>query len=125
MLLFRKTNVEYLDKSIYYHIDTGNNVSNDFINGVESDYEVLSYLSGDSSIPATKLKIFRMRCDYRLRKVQGIHQPGISGIYPIIRCLYYISVVLKTMCGKFTGKRLSVRPEKTPFRYALEKELVV
>lgn len=123
ILLFKKNNVDYMDKSIYYHVDTGDNVSRDVINGVRSDYEMLSYIKNDGSISAIMQKIFKMRCDYRLRSEKRISLFHISCFYPLIRIIYFSNAVIMTMSGKLTGKSITVKNDMAPFDYALEREL--
>ena len=106
-------------KSLSFRLDTGNNVSSDIKNGVESDYEVLDYLSRDNKTRAFMLKIFKLRCDYRYRIVEKNNSFDKSICYPIIKSINYCGVLLKTLYAYITGNHITVKPEKEPFAYAL------
>lgn len=79
-LLMKKKNVVFVNEVIYLHVNTGTNLSLDKMNGYKSDKEVLGYLKGYQYISRCHVRVFEMRCQCNIEKIEERKRYSLSSV---------------------------------------------
>ncbi len=81
LMLGRKSRAIYLDKTVYIHKYTGDNISSDTERTDESIFEFIPYLKERNIIPAAKIKLLERMIVYKAKfRKSGIFGKAIASI---------------------------------------------
>lgn len=116
-LLMKQKNIVYCNELVYIHINTGENISLDKTKGIDSDKEVLDLLRKKGTISPIFLKVFEMRCKYRMKMLNTENRKKIVSVYPAILNIWKIYGMLLTIMCVLTGKRLPKYIDNSGFEY--------